>query len=302
MFGKLAGTRMQKLIIGCGYLGERIARAWRRAGDDVWALTRSPARAEQFRAAGVTPVLGDVTQPETLQALPRTQTVLYAVGLDRTAGKSQREVYVDGLDNVLRVLSADVQRFISISSTSVYGQASGEWIDESSETVPVRPNGRVCLDAEQVVWKHFPRDQATATHGANILRLAGIYGPGRLLSRIEVLRSGEPVSGNPDAWLNLIHVDDAVRSVLACEQHGTPGEIYLVCDSMPVRRADYYRELAGLVGAPEPRFGKAEESADGRVLNKRCSNHRIRDELRVELAFPTIHEGLKDAVADVAST
>src|SRR5690349_19503250 len=95
---------LTRLIIGCGYLGRRVARRWVAHGDRVFALTRSESNAAELRALGVVPVLGDVLGPASLQSLPVADMLLCAVGLDRKSGRSQREVYVDGLQNVLSAL------------------------------------------------------------------------------------------------------------------------------------------------------------------------------------------------------
>lgn len=284
---------MHKLIIGCGYLGERVAAAWTACGDDVSVLTRSSARAERLAASGLSPVIGDVLEPESLRQLPRADVVLYAVGFDRTSESSKRSVYVDGLRNVLVEIAQRSRLFLYVSSTSVYGQNGGELVDEASSTEPQEENGHICLDAEAVVCRFFDRAKCSPEQGAIILRLAGIYGPGRLLTRIEQLRSGEPLSGNPDAWLNLIHVDDAVRAVLAAEQRGQSGATYLVSDDRPLRRAEYYSALAASVGAPPPRFAEFNvNSIERQQLNKRCVNSRLRHELAVELKYPTVIDGL----------
>jgi nucleoside-diphosphate-sugar epimerase len=274
----------QKLIIGCGYLGERVARRWLAQGDSVVALTRSDARARWFHDSGIEPIVGDVTDRASLAALPEVDTLLYAVGLDRSSGRSQREVYVGGLDNVLGRMAGKVRRFLYFSSTSVHGQNSGELVDESSDCRPESDNGKVCLDAE-----HLLRDKVPE---ANVLRLAGIYGPGRLMSRIEALRAGLVVEGNPDAWLNLIHVDDAAAAALACECRGGPGSTYVVCDDRPCRRRDYYSLLAWMIGAPPPQF----EPPSSTELNKRCCNRRLHDELKVVLRFPRMNVGLPHAL------
>src|SRR5262245_9562227 len=100
------------LIIGCGYLGQRVAALWRKQGKQVAALTRG--HGQQIQAAGITPIFGDVLQPKTLTTLPEAETILYAVGFDRNSGSSFREVYVDGLRNVLTAI-AKPKRFIYIS-------------------------------------------------------------------------------------------------------------------------------------------------------------------------------------------
>ncbi len=277
---------MRKLLIGCGYLGERVAREWLRQGDEVWVLTRSTVNAERFASLGLKPIIGDVLDPESLRKLPQAETVLYAVGFDRSAQASKRTVYVDGLRNVLNEVGSTCERFLYVSSTSVYGQDAGELVDESSPTMPTEENGCICCDAEAVVW------QVKST--AKVLRLAGIYGPGRLLARVEQLRHGDRLTGNPEAWLNLIHVDDAVRAVLATETRGVPGVTYLVCDDRPLHRREYYAALAEKVGAPPPQFEELAADAPERFrLNKRCANRRLRDELHVELQFPTVSDGLR---------
>lgn len=281
---------MRNLVIGCGYLGQRVATAWRSRGDDVHALTRSDDRARAFAQLGYSPIIGDVLQPETLKALPTADTVLYAVGFDRTAAATKRAVYVDGLNNVLNELAGRCGKLIYISSTSVYGQDSGEFVDESSPAEPNEENGRICLDAETLV-----REFAASTRPSStiILRLAGIYGPARLIARAEQLRSGQQLSGNPQAWLNLIHVEDGVQAVLAAGACRLSEATYLVCDDRPLHRADFYSAVAERVGAPVPSFYPlADNSAEKSRFNKRCVNRRLRDELLVNLRYPTISEGL----------
>lgn len=282
----------RRLIVGCGYVGRRVARTWRDAGDTVFAMTRSPARAEEFRALGWQPVVADVTEPASLGSLPRVDLVLHAVGYDRSSGPSQRDVYVDGLRSVLEALPMPMPRVVHVSSTSVYGQSDGSIVDETSPTEPTSESGRICLDAEQLVR------QSCAERGT-IVRLAGIYGPDRLLRRVQGLRSGEPIAGNPDAWLNLVHVDDAAGSIVRlAEDERASGHTYLVCDDVPVRRRDYFGQLAELVGAKPPTFDSSTPARHGAGgLNKRCSNLRLRNELQLELRFPSIEHGLPDAWA-----
>jgi nucleoside-diphosphate-sugar epimerase len=283
---------MKQLIVGCGYLGRRVAQRWLDRGDEVIALTRSEENAAHFQTLGIEPIIGDVMDAASLTALPTVDTLLYAVGYDRSTGMSQRQIYVDGLRNVLHRMTTRAGRAVYISSTSVYGQTNGEWIDETSETTPTRAGGVACLEAENVFRDQFGRSGATAC----VLRLAGIYGPGRLLRRVESLKSREPIGGNPDAYLNLIHVDDAARAVLACEEFGLPGETYLVCDDRPIRRREYFERLATLAGAPAPIFGAVAPGSEKIDLNKRCSNRKMHEELRLMLQYPDIEAGLPQAV------
>lgn len=294
---------MERLIIGCGYLGSRVAARWLAAGDRVSALTRSAENAARLQECGITPYLGDVLQPDSLAQLPAVDTVLWAVGWDRASGKSQHEVYVQGLQNALRHLSGRYSRWVGISSTSVYGQTNGEWVDETSPCEPTQPNGQVCLEAEELV-----RDTTFMVDATRrvTLRLSGIYGPGRLLSRVAGLRAGEPISGKPDSWLNLIHVDDAAEAVLCVATAVDPSPQYLISDSEPLTRHDYYSLLASLVEAPPPRFaddgsigGSLSAGTRTAGLNKRCSNALARQELAWNLKYPTYREGLPHAVGAV---
>ncbi|HVK16234.1 MAG TPA: SDR family oxidoreductase [Fimbriiglobus sp.] len=268
------------LVIGCGYLGRRVALRWIAAGRRVAALTRG--RTAELAALGLEPIVSDVLDPDSLRRLPEVSTVLYAVALDRSSGRSMREVYVTGLGNVLAAMPP-CGRFLYVSSTSVYGQADGSEVDESSATVPVEESGRVVLDAEKLLREKMP--------SAIVLRFAGIYGPDRLLRR-QALLNGEPLVGDADKWLNLIHVEDGAGAVLAVEGHGRPGETYIVADDTPVRRREFYTQLARLLGAPGARF---EPYPPGKVAqpeaNRRVSNRKLRA-LGWVPRYPSYAEGL----------
>ena len=138
-----------KLIFGCGYLGGRVAERWLAAGDVVAAVTRSAARAAEFHQRGLQPLIADVTRPESLGQLPTAETVLWAVGFDPHGGKSRWQVYVDGLRAVLDALPEETGRLVFISSTGVYGDSGGDWVDEDSPCRPTREAGQTLLAAEQ---------------------------------------------------------------------------------------------------------------------------------------------------------
>lgn len=283
---------MDKLVIGCGYLGRRVASAWAAAGARVGVLTRSTARAAEFAAAGWEPLVGDVAEPQSLarlETLGPLHTVLYALGYDPRGGRTRDEVQVAGLAQVLDRLAGRVERLIFISTTGVYGTAGGDWIDESSPTVPEGESGRAALAAEQTLLAH------SLGQCSVILRLAGIYGPGRL-PKVEALARGEPLTVDPQSYLNLIHVDDAVRVVLAAESQAPLPRLYLVSDGHPCRRGEYYGELARLIGAPPPRFiaPSVGGPAVGRpITDKRVSRARLERELTVAWQFPDFRAGLK---------
>jgi nucleoside-diphosphate-sugar epimerase len=279
---------MAKLVIGCGYLGHRVALRWQAAGKRVLVTTRSARRAETLRSEGFEPIVLDVTHPCDLSELPKLSSVLYAVGFDRSAGHGQRDVYVKGLNHVLAALSGRHCRILYISSTGVYGQSDGSWVDERSVCQPTRDGGRVCLEAEGRLATH------PLGAGAVILRMAGLYGPGRIPLQ-KLLMDGQPIPVPEEGYLNLIHVDDAAEVVLAAEAKTQVPRWFVVSDGNPVWRKDYYEELARRLGAPLPRFvpPPADSTANSRASSsKRICNRRMTEELEVRFRYPTFREGL----------
>lgn len=277
------------LIFGCGYLGLRAAAAWRKAGCRVSAFTRG--RTQELTALGIEPLLADILEPASLHEIPTVDTVLYAVGMDRSTGRTLREIYIDGLQNVLEQLtlqSIAPKRFLYISSTSVYGQTHGNAVSETDTTVPLDASGHTILDAERLLHSYLPT--------AIILRFAGIYGPGRLLRRQQLL-AGAPLVGDAEKWLNLIHVEDGARAILAAESRAVPGQVYNIADDTPVRRRDFYTCLAYLLQAPEARF---EPYPDGTTIpleaNRRIQNVKARSELGFTPQYPSYELGLSASV------
>ncbi len=278
----------KKLIFGCGYLGLRVAKLWRQAGDTVYVVTRRADRAEELGNGGLVPLIADICQLDSLRDLPRVETVLFAVGYDRSSPQSIGQVYVGGLSNTLLALSPSIEKFIYTSSTGVYGQSDGGWVDENALCQPTRPGGVACIEAERALLAH-PLGRC-----AVILRLAGIYGPGRI-PRVKQLRAGQAIAAPSEGYLNLIHVDDAARVVLAAEARASGGTIYCVSDGQPVLRREYYEQLACLTGSPPPTFAppSPDSPASQRAgSSKRVRNQRLLSQLQVRLDYPSYREGL----------
>jgi nucleoside-diphosphate-sugar epimerase len=239
-----------------------------------------------------------VLQPESLRGLPRTDRVFYCVGFDRSAGAPMRAVYVDGLHRILESLTSSVDQLVYASSTGVYGQTHAEWVDEDSPACPRHESGRICLEAEGLAgaWAQ------SRTRTVVVLRFAGLYGPGRLARRA-ILADGSPIPGDPDRYLNLIHIDDAVRAAAAALDSTDLESVYLVADDRPVTRREYYSLAAGILGLPEPRFSCVDlegAQADRDATNKRIANHRMKRGLGVNLQYPDITSGLPAALASSA--
>ena len=291
------------LIVGCGYLGRRVAALWQDAGVDVYAVTRSEPRAAEFQASGLHPIVADVTQPDTLDKLPSVDTVLFAVGYDRRSDQQIETVYGDGVRHVIDSLPTNAVRFIYISSTGVYGPANGAWVNEDTTPNPLRAGGKASWQAEQRL-----SESPLAARSA-ILRLAGVYGPGRI-PMIGQLQAGEPIAAPDKGWLNLIHVDDAADIVaavdrwLAVQNASQSPHIFCVSDGAPVVRADYYREAALRLGAPAPRFMEppVDSPAAARAASdKRVCNDKLVRAISVQLSYPTYREGLASILAEERS-
>ena len=260
-----ASSRPARVVIGCGYLGERVALAWLAAGDRVLGVTRRSARAAELAAVGIEPVVADVAADAPWwTTLPPLATVFWSVGFDRTGGGTHRDVHVTGLRRLLDGLAATARvgtpRIVLSSSTGVWGDEDGRIVDESTPPRPEREAGRALVEAEDLLGRH-PLGPGVA------LRFAGLYGPGRL-PRLDDLRLGKPLAADPESWLNLLHIDDAARAVRLVAAAAAPRPLYVVSDGRPVRRRDWYGRLAELIGARPPAWDPAaprERGADKRV-------------------------------------
>ena len=276
-----------RLVVGCGYLGARVAARWLAAGDRVVAVTRRPERATELAALGIEPLVADVTSPAFAAAgtLPDAATVFWAVGFDRGSGTTHRDVHVTGLTRLLEALPG-AARVILSSSTGVWGDEDGRVVTEETPAHPTREAGRVLLEAEALLRSH-PRGPGVA------LRFAGLYGPGRL-PRIADLRAGTPIAADPDSWLNLIHVDDAAEIVRLVAAAPHPRPLYVVSDGRPVRRRDWYGRLAALSASPAPTWDPAAPRIRG--ADKRVDPAALFRDLPISLAYPDALAALAELV------
>lgn len=274
-----------RLIVGCGYLGSRVAKRWLAAGDRVLAVTRS--RAGDLAAKGIEPIVGNVTDPESLRHPPEVDTLLWAVGFDRAEAASPRQVHVEGLARLLdRIPGAP--RVILSSSTGVWGDADGGVVDEETPPRPSREAGRVLVEAESLFAAH--------RLGTGVaLRFAGLYGPGRL-PRLSDLRAGRPIAADPDSWLNLVHVDDAARVVCGVADMDSARPLYVVSDGCPVRRRDWYARLADVAGCPPPSWDTTAPRVRG--ADKQVRSECVWRDLGLAPLHPDSIAALREVVAD----
>jgi nucleoside-diphosphate-sugar epimerase len=270
------------LIAGCGYVGSRLAHLAAEAGATVHTLRRSSGTT----VSGALPVCADLGDPQSLSKLPRSlDAVVFSAAPSSPDERGYRAIFVDGLRNLIEALAGHTRspaRLIFTSSTAVYGQSNGEWVDESSPTRPRRFNGRVLLEAESLL-------QQSPIPGC-ALRLGGIYGPGRT-RRIEQVRarSVRLAPGAPH-YTNRIHREDAARSLMHLLALERIAPVYLGVDQEPAPENEVLRFLARELGLPEPPF--AETAPSRRTGSKRCRNDRLVAE-GYRFVFPSYREGYR---------
>ncbi len=285
---------MTTLIVGCGYLGRRVGRRLRERGERVVGTVRSAGHAEELAANwDIEPLLADVLDPASLNALPASDRVLYCVGFDRSSGQSRRAVVVEGLRQVLDRLEGRTDRLVFASTTGVYAQDDGSWVDEDAPTEPRHESGQVALEAEGLV-----RFFKTRTGPPVLLRFAGLYGPGRIIRR-EPLLSRRADRGRPRP-LPQPHPHRRRRP----RRRGGPvagrgpGGIVNVADDRPEPRSRYYEIAASLIGGPPPRFVRPEtRPANGASRTVGSRTVGMKEALRMRLLYPTIEVGLPAALA-----
>lgn len=294
------------LIAGCGYAGHRVARVWKKRGMQVNAITRSDEKAATLTHEGIQPIVFDLAET-TIPTLPDVDVVLWSVGFERSSGASRRAIWIDGLQRLLNALPVrgdeNARRILYTSSTSVYGNGHGQDVDENTVPNPTAEGGQACVAAEGLLQEYSLQSSASVS----ILRLAGIYGPQRLLRRIEDLRNNTPITSPPDEWLNLIHVDDAVSAIDTVSRLESPPSLMNVVANKSATRGDYYTTLAKLTHAPPPIFALPSESTAEKTLATpvappmpRGGNRRVvslvRESLRIAFQFDSIDDGLSDAL------
>lgn len=275
-------------VLGMGYSAQALARRLLPAGWQVIGTTRSPDKAVRLAAAGIEPLIwpGAALAP----ALARATHLLASIG----AGADGDPVLARHRDEIAQ--AAGHLRWAGyLSTTGVYGDHRGAWVDEDTPLTPTTERGR---------WRKLAEDQWRAVPGLplHVFRLAGIYGPGR--GPFEKVRDGTArLIVKEGQYMSRVHVDDLAATLAASMAAPAPGRAYNVCDDEPSPPEDVLRHAARLLGLPEPpalRFEEAEMSDLARSFyseSKRVGNGRIRRELGVRLAYPSYREGLAALLA-----
>lgn len=287
---------MRVLIIGCGYVGVETGRLLAAAGHEVYGARRSEDAAEALRAAGLHPLTLDATRLADLERLPGPfDWVVNTTAASDNTESGYRQAYVETNARLLEWMARQPPRkFVYTSSTGVYGQEDGTLVKESSPTEPASATGRVLVEAEQRLLAAAREGKAPAV----ILRLAGIYGPGRLRLLRQYMKNEARLEGRGERWMNLIHRDDAAGCIMAALRHGRPGEVYNAVDDEPVTQLRYFQWLSQVLGKWLPPTDAGESSGGSpRAQNKRVSNRKLKTELGYAFKYPTFRDGLTAEIA-----
>ena len=289
-------SRKRVVVLGCGYIGGTVAREALARGMGVTALTRNPATAAALREAGAEVVVADLAEHGWHQQIAGgADYVLNAVSAAAATVEGYRRSYVEGMRSIAAWAQARgrVGTLVYTSSTSVYPQDGGARVDETASTDGVGERGAVLLEAERVL-----RESAGVAERWFVLRLAGIYGPGRS-HLIEQVRSGE-VAGMGEHRLNLAHRDDVAAAIWAAwvAPSSVGGEILNVADDRPTPKAEVVAWLAERLGVLQPRF--TGQPAGGRrsvTPDREISNTKAKTLLGWRPVFPDFRSGCEKMLA-----
>jgi nucleoside-diphosphate-sugar epimerase len=268
------------LIVGAGYVGAACAERLLAANEKVLCRTFSAESASALRRKGLLAISGDCSLEEAWREFRfKPDAVLFCPATRGGDAADYRRTYVEGMRLTLRQMPAGA-RFFYTSSTSVYAQDDGAWVDETSPTAPAAATGQILLEAEQLA----------INSGGTVLRLAAIYGPGRLALRDRLLDGTARLPADSGRVLNQIHRDDAVSAITFLLGQSAVGGVFNVTDDAPASYAEIYQWLARNYDRPLPPTVAADAPGKRGFTSKRVSNQKLRD-LGWWPQFPSFREG-----------
>lgn len=270
------------VVFGAGYVGGRFAKHAAEQGAEVVALTRNEKTAARLKEDGVGEVIVANLHEDTWREkiMPKADLVLNTVSAAESSLEGYRISYVEGQKQVADWMAkGDVEHFIYTSSTGVYTQTGGEWVTEGDASAGESPRAGVLIEAEGIALKAEAKRRS-------VLRLAGIYGPGRHYL-LDQLRLGlRELPGDPDAYLNLIYIEDILGAIEGLSGASIPeGEdVFNVCDDSPVLKKELVEWLSEKLEIEPPAFVGSEPSAKTpfdtpKRPNRRVSNRHIKTKI-----------------------
>jgi len=271
-------------IIGCGYVGTAVGVELVRQGKQVRATTTTASRVAELGALGFEAAVWRAGDVAALRTLVQDQEGVVLCVAPGARGADYREVYWRAVESLVAALpETSVRRVVYTSSTRVYGQDAGEWVDEQSETSPRDENGRVLLEAENLLLEGVERLAQSESREltSTVLRLCGIYGPGRDPAE-RVLKLAGQARDDGGEWVNLIHREDIAQAIIRLLAITHQGALNL-SDDRPTTRQQYYDRLLARGGVAPMAWTKPTEGAP---CGKRVSNRAIKELLDMQLQFP----------------
>jgi nucleoside-diphosphate-sugar epimerase len=275
------------LIAGCGYVGAAAADLFHATGWEVEGWTRSSGSAAQLTAKPYVVHAIDITNRSAVQAAASAfDVVIHCASSGGGGTESYQRVYLEGANNLLAVLQPP--RFIYTSSTSVYAQTKGEWVDEESAAEPVHETGKILRRAEEVVRQN----------GGLVARLAGIYGPGRSALLRKFLSGQARLDNEGQRYLNQVHRDDvaaALRHFVVSSMEYSSAAVVNVTDDQPITQREAYEWLANKLDRPPPPGSAWPSERKRGASNKRVSNRKLHA-FGWKPKFPTFPIGMENSV------
>ncbi len=288
---------MRVLIVGCGYIGIPLGKELARLGHKVFGLRRSVLAEAELQAAAIVPLQADITRIETLKKLPRDfDWVVNCTASGGGGADDYRKVYLEGNRNLVAWLAGmPLKKFLYTSSTSVYGQNDGTNVTEKSSVEPEADTAKVLVDTEKFLMSAVTERQFPAV----ILRVAGIYGPGRGHSFKSFLCGTARIEGDGTRWLNMVHRADLIGVIITALHDARSGEIFNVADNEPVSQRSFFEWLATELkrSVPTEILADAEIWRKRGITNKRVSNAKLREELKYSFQFPNFRVGYAAEIA-----
>ena len=287
--------RERLLIVGCGDVGQRVVRVQRHVR--VVALTSSPARVTALRAQGVTPVVGNLDASSSWQRLAGWATRVLHLAPPPSQGNTDPRTLA--LTRMLMHRSAPLS-VVYGSTSGVYGNCAGAWVDENRAVNPITPRAQRRVDAEARV-RHLGRLRSSRTR-VSVLRIPGIYAPDREggTPRERLLRGTPVLAREDDVFTNHIHADDLARACQLALWRGKPQRVYNVNDDSQMLMGDYFDMAAGLYGLSKPpRISRTQAQTELPAMqlsfmseSRRMVNTRMKRELRLQLRYAKVDDGL----------
>ena len=273
------------LVIGCGYLGTSVLKRLTQMGWEATGVTLSESSAASLRNEGLQAVAADLRASNlTVLTGIRRDLLIHCASSGRGGPEGYHQIFLEATKRLIQ--EAQFQHFIFTSSTSVYAQTNGSIVTETDTADPERETGKILRETEEVVLEN----------GGTVMRLAGLYGPGRCVPLRKLLSGEAVIEGEGERWLNSIHRDDAAFAFCLVATHRWPG-IFNVVDDTPITQLEWFKWTCVRLERPLPPFAPRDLNRKRGWTSKRVSNAKLRS-LGWTPKYPSFREGLEELLSE----